>query len=149
MSLSLSNYGPNPNRQYAFSSGIQMWSSYTLGDSDTITSSCSGNQEDWRRQPSVTSPRTWSARRGVITGSIEYWALSGSNLKGFQQKGQRESLPERRLGLSYQATHSHDTQGQRQVSTKIGNAFCSRDSLLKWRLTPCKSKGRLAHDADQ
>ena len=149
MSLGLLNDSLNPYRQYSFLFGLWVWISHTLGDSNTVTSCCFDNQDDRWRQPSAASPSAWSIGREITTGWTTYWIVSGSYLKGLQQKGQRESLPQGRLDLSCQATHDHDTQDQRQISTKVGRAICSRDSLLKRSLSPCKSKRRHARDADQ
>ena len=51
-------------------------------------------------------------------------------LKAFNKKV-KESLPKRKLGLSSQMTHGHDTQYQRKILTQMERAFCSRDNLLK------------------
>ena len=45
----------------------------------------------------------------MTTDSTAYQVLLDSNLESHQQKGQKESYPERRFGLSGMATHGHDT----------------------------------------
>jgi len=46
VSLGLSNYGSNPDRQYPFFSGIQVRSSHTARNPDAITTDRLSNQDD-------------------------------------------------------------------------------------------------------
>jgi len=86
MSLGLPNHSSDPDKQYAFFPGKWMRSSHTVRNPDAVITSRFNDQNDKRRQWSVTSSRAPSPRWEATTSSTTYWVVSSANFEGFNKK---------------------------------------------------------------
>jgi len=89
MSLRLQNHNSDPDRQYAFFPGIKVWSSHTVRNSDAVITSRFNDQNDKRREWSVTSSRARIPRWETTTSSTTYWVILSANFEGNKKVKQK------------------------------------------------------------
>jgi len=77
--ISLPHNGENSDKGHAAFLGVWRWSCTSIGDSYHIPPSCLDNQDDRRREVSITPPRVRSFRRQISVSPIANRALSSPN----------------------------------------------------------------------